>query len=252
MIEALVFDLDDTLVNEVASVNSAFLESCRRARERYGLSPDDLHATIRKTCREIWFESPARAYCMNVGISSWEGLWAQFEGDDENLRILKQWSPTYRFESWSESLRRYGIDDQSFAEELAEAYIINRRQRHIVFGDAKPILESLQGNYKLGMLTNGAPDLQREKINGAGIGSYFDMIIVSGDYGIGKPDARIFKIILSANKAAMIGNSLKSDIKGAHSAGIKSIWLNRTGEENDESATPDMEIRGLDELIGIF
>ena len=90
MIKALIFDLDDTLVNELASVNSAFLAACRLGEERYGVPPDDLHAAIRETCREFWYNSPARAYCLNVGISSWEGLWARFEGDEENLKILRQ------------------------------------------------------------------------------------------------------------------------------------------------------------------
>ena len=76
--KALIFDLDDTLVVEEASAEAAFLETCELAKVRYGINPQDLHATLRQTCRNLWHDSPARAYCLEIGISSWEGLWARF------------------------------------------------------------------------------------------------------------------------------------------------------------------------------
>ena len=118
IINTLVFDLDDTLVVEQASAEAAIIETADLARARYGLDPREMHTTLRKTCREMWFKSPSHPYCKKVGISSWEGLWAEFIGPDENLRALRNWAATYRYESWHTSLTRHGIADPDLAAEL--------------------------------------------------------------------------------------------------------------------------------------
>lgn len=251
--KALVFDMDDTLVLEVPSAEAAFIETCKLAEKEYGLDPHDLHQTVRETCRSFWYQSPARPYCLEVGISSWEGLWARFLGDDENLQILRQWSPEYRYNSWCDSLRKYGIDDRGLADRLASAFPANRRKRHIVFEDAVPTLEELKPFFRLGLLSNGAPDLQWEKIHGAGIEDYFDEIVISGELGIGKPRPEIFEAILARlgarpDEAVMVGNSLKADIAGAQAAGIPAVWLNRPEDVNDGNIIPDHEISGLIQL----
>jgi len=251
--KALIFDMDDTLVVEEASAEAAFLETCALAKVRYGIDPRDLHATLRETCRTFWRRSPARVYCVHIGISSWEALWARFLGEDENLRILRKWAPIYRQDSWYHALRRYGVDDPEFAGELALAFPKKRRKRHVVYDDVEPALEALGRAFRLGLLSNGVPDLQREKIEGSGIEKYVVEIVISGEVGVGKPDPRIFEIILNRlgiqpQEAVMVGNSLRSDIGGAQAVGMKAVWLNRDGKSRDESVVPDLEIRGLEEL----
>ena len=95
-ISAIIFDLDDTLVVEVASAETAFLETCELAQQEYGIEPDQLHKTVRQKARQLWYNYPARDYCVAIGISSWEGLWARFHGDKLHLKSLRQWSPIYR------------------------------------------------------------------------------------------------------------------------------------------------------------
>lgn len=252
--EAIVFDMDDTLVIEEASAADAFLETCRLAEERFGINTEELHATIRETCRKLWHESPARAYCLEIGISSWEGLWARFEGDDDpNLRILREWGPSYRLDSWHNALKKFGVDDIEFASQLGDAFGKNRRKHHVLYNDVESFLEEFSKLYRLGLLSNGAPDLQREKIEGTGIGRHFTEIVISGEVGYGKPDRRIYELILSRlsvrpERAMMIGNSLKSDIKGAQAIGMKAAWLNRNGMSRDNSIVPDLEAPNLREL----
>ena len=60
------------------------------------------------------------------------------------------------------------------------------------------------------------------------------------------------KLGISAEKAVMVGNSLKSDIAGARQVGVKAVWLNRDGKENDNSAKPDYEINSLNELSSVL
>jgi len=255
--KALIFDLDDTLVVEKASAEAAFLRTCELARLRYGIDPAALHATLRRTCRRFWHNAPARAYCVEIGISSWEGLWARFHGRRESLQILRAWAPRYRRDSWRQALREHGVDDETFALELAETFPTHRRELHVVYDDVRPTLEYFGRSHRLGLLTNGAPDLQREKIEGAGVARYFDDIVISGDVGVGKPDPRIYEIMLSRLsatpvQAVMIGNSLTSDVAGPQRVGMKAVWLNRAGQAHADGVTPDLEVSDLNELQRAF
>lgn len=255
--KALIFDMDDTLIVEETSAEAAFLQTCELARVRHGIEPRELHATVRRTCRRLWHAVPVRPYCVEIGISSWEALWARFEGPGEPLGILREWAPTYRRDSWHEALRQHGIDDIGFALELAETFGLNRRRLHIIYEDVRPALEHFRPLLPLGLLTNGAPDLQREKLKGAGIADYFDQVIISGDLGVGKPDPRIYEAILSrlgvtTREAVMVGNSLESDIQGAQAIGMKAVWLNRAGTSRDGAIVPDAEVRSLTELKRII
>jgi putative hydrolase of the HAD superfamily len=253
MMDALVFDLDDSLVVDEASAAAAFLDACRVAESAAGILPDQLFSTIKRVCREIWHRSPARKYCIEIGISSWEGLWADFQGADENISLLRAWAPEYRKNSWHSALRQHGVGDEALALKLVDTYIEARRARHVDYDDVVPCLEEFKGKCRLGLLTNGDPWLQRRKIEGAGIRSYFDVIVVSGEEGIGKPDARIFRTMLSRlgvtpAESAMIGNSLKDDIRGAQQVGMKAVWINRGGKVNDKFIRPDLVISTLWEL----
>jgi len=253
-LKALLFDLDDTLVVEKASAASAFLETCQLAAQRCDLDPESLHKTVRRTCRELWYHRcPARPYAVDVGISSWEALWSQFEGDNEHLAALRAWAPHYRRQSWRDALLEHNIDDIDLAGELAETFPHRRRRRHVVYPDVRPALDGLRRSYRLALLTNGASDLQREKIAGAGIASYFDEILVAGDLGVAKPNARMFTTILARlevepNEAVMAGDSLSKDIRGAQAVGIKAVWINRKGAPRHDGVTPDLEVTNLAEF----
>jgi putative hydrolase of the HAD superfamily len=256
-VDALIFDLDDTLIVEEACAEAAFVEAGELARIRYGLDPHELHATLRKTCRELWYAFSSHPYCKRIGISSWEGMWAEFTGAGPDLTALREWAPAYRYGSWKAALHSFGIDDSDLAAKMAEAFPRLRRKKNVVHGDAVRALEQFSRSHKLGLLTNGAPDLQRRKINGAGIAKYFSHILISGEVGIGKPDPRLFTMILDRMKtsgatALMIGNSLASDIQGAQDAGMQAVWINRSGPVPQAGITPDWEISTLDELNTIL
>ncbi|MBW2646771.1 MAG: HAD family hydrolase [Deltaproteobacteria bacterium] len=252
-IKAVIFDLDDTLVVEQASAQDAFLAACALVHKRYDIDPTELCQTVREKARELWHRSPARPYCVSIGISSWEGLWARFYGDEPNLKILREWAPIYRRESWDRALAEHGVDNLLFADELAAVFQKERRVRHIVYLDVEPVLKDLREKYKLGLVTNGAPDLQREKLRGSKLGAFFDVVIISGEVGIGKPDPRIFNLVcerlnVGSETAVVVGDTLGRDISGAQRAGIRAIWLNRDNRERNGSVEPDHEVESLSEL----
>lgn len=231
---AVLFDLDDTLVADDAATEAAFLAACAPARAVYGLDPPALAQTVRRQARRLWRAAPTIGYCRAIGISSSEGLRARFPGDDPPLAALRAWAPAYRREAWSGALAEHGVRDPAFAERLAAAFVAERGARHLVFPDVVPALTALQSRYRLALVTNGSADLQRAKLAGAGLARYFDATIVSSEVGAGKPAPRPFLAALAAlgadpTAAVMVGDSLERDIAGAQRAGLRAVWLDRTG-----------------------
>lgn len=252
--EAILFDLDDTLVVEESSVEEAFLATSAHVYQRYELAPQIFTRSIREHARRIWQASPTITYCRTIGISSWEGLWARFLGNDPNMKALREWAPVYRRDAWSSALAEHGVNDISFGEELATIFQDERRSRHIPFPDSEPVLKELRAGYGLGLVSNGVPDLQREKIEGANLAHYFNSITISGEVGVGKPDPRIFeaamqKLDVEPEAALMVGNSLKRDIAGARQAGLRAVWVNRLGFEPGDDVKPVIEVKSLFELL---
>ena len=256
-IKSILFDLDDTLVVEGAAADAAFLATCERAHEKHGINPEALHQSVRYHARELWRASTTITYCRAIGISSWEGLWARFLGSDPNLKRLRTWAPTYRREAWFRALTDHDVNDLSFAEQLSDIFPSERREQHLVFSDVEDGLTSLREIYRLALVTNGAPDLQREKIQKVNLAQYFDTILISGEVGVGKPDCRIFKLALDAlaaspSETVMVGDSLTRDILGAQRAGLKGIWLNRLESDAADQVTPDVQITNLSQLQEIL
>lgn len=252
---AVLFDLDDTLVADDAATEAAFLATCAPAGARYGLDSGALARAVRRHARRLWRVAPTIGYCRAIGISSSEGLRARFTGDDPNLAALRAWAPTYRREAWSRALADCGVRDAALAEELASTYGVERGARHLVFPDVVPVLTALGRTCRLALVTNGAPDLQRAKLCGAGLAPYFAAVIVSGEVGAGKPDPRPFALALAAlradpTEAAMVGDSLARDIAGARRAGLRGIWLDRTGAGGGvDGVRPDARIMDLRQLV---
>ena len=256
-ITAILFDMDETLVVDDAAAEEAMLATCQRAAPQYGVEATVLSDAVRRYARELWRASPVHGYGRAMGISSWEALWGRFLGDDPNITALREWAPGYRREAWSWALVELGVRDTADAERWSAMFQQERRARHRVFPDAEPCLMELKQHYRLALLSNGAPDLQREKLEASGLGGYFETVVISGEVGIGKPEPGIFLLVLerlgvSPQAAVMGGDSRARDIQGAQRAGIRAIWLNRTGVAPSDGVVPDAQIRSLAELSALL
>lgn len=248
--DALLVDLDDTLIPDESAAEAAFLAACAPVADHFDLDPAAVALSARTCARQVWRASEHIDYCQSIGISSWEGLWAGFEGNAPELRRLHAWAPTYRREAWRRALARHGVDDPAYAEHLAERFRHERRQRNAMFPDAVEVLPKLARRLPLALVTNGAPDLQHFKIDASGVRPYFLTIVVSGEVGIGKPNPRplhraLRQLDCDPARAAMVGNSLTSDIAGARRAGVSGIWLNRELAKVSGDIRPDAAISSL-------
>lgn len=198
------------------------------------------------------------AYCDTIGISPTECLWGAFSGDSAPMKALARWAATFRSECWFRALADIGITNRVLAEELAARFMQERGACHIVFPEVEEVLKTLQESYQLALLTNGAADMQRDKIAGSHLEPYFKTIVISGEVGIGKPDPQIFRLALTPlaaqpSEAVMVGDSLFRDISGAQQTGIKAIWINRCGMNEPEAAIiPDAQITSLTRLPAVL
>ncbi len=245
-IDTLLFDLDDTLLIEWDSAKTSFIETVHQVDPL--IDGEVFVKTIIEEARKIWYELPTIAYCRKVGISTWEALWADFTGEHEQLKLLRQYAPDYRFQAWHNTLIKFDITDNNTALTLSNEFIRIRNTKHILFPETREVLETFKTTYKLGLITNGTPGLQWKKIHGGDLKNYFQYIAISGEHNTRKPDTKIFETILHAlnsekGRTIMIGNSIDSDIKGAQNAGIKNVWINRNNHSADIS--PDHEIDNL-------
>ncbi|MEQ6377986.1 HAD family hydrolase [Bacillaceae bacterium S4-13-56] len=255
---AIIFDLDDTLIWDQKSVKTAFIATCQVAEKKYGLNAAKLEDAVREEARKLYSSYETYPFTQMIGINPMEGLWGDFLDDQEDFRKMKEIAPSYRQEAWTNGLRKLGIDDPSFGQELAECFPEERKKAPFVYEDTFETLDQLKGKYKLLLLTNGSPDLQNTKLEiTPELVPYFDEIVISGDFGRGKPDKSIFEYALtlldvSTKEALMVGDNLNTDILGANRAGIPSVWVNRHQVERDDMVIPTYEITHLGELFKIL
>jgi putative hydrolase of the HAD superfamily len=100
------------------------------------------------------------------------------------------------------------------------------------------VLEQLRGGpgagarRPLGIITNGPAEVQRDKVDLLDIRHLVDFVIISGEFGVSKPDPAIYAEALnkagaSAHDTVFVGDSAEHDIAGAHASGLRTVWVNR-------------------------
>ena len=256
---AVLFDLDDTLLWDERSVEEAFEITCRTAAKAADIQASELLQAVRQEARLLYESYETFAFTQMIGINPYEGLWANFTaGDQPEFRRLQELAPVYRRESWRKGLQKLGIENDALAGDLAEQFAAERRKRPYVYEETFDVLQSLKGKVKLLLLTNGSPDLQQEKLDGVPeLAPYFDHIVISGNFGKGKPDPSIFihalgLLEIPPEQAVMVGDKLTTDIKGGNAAGLTTVWINRNDRMKDPDIVPDFEVQSLTELHSIL
>ncbi|GAF06117.1 2-haloalkanoic acid dehalogenase [Paenibacillus pini JCM 16418] len=100
----------------------------------------------------------------------------------------------------------------------------------MLIDQAKEVVTVLRKKYKTGLITNGKTNIQYGKIDQIGMRNDFDIIIVSEEAGVKKPDPSIFEMACTAldvrsEECIYIGDHPMNDIEGAFRAGMETIWM---------------------------
>lgn len=210
MPKVVIFDLDDTLCDHAFSVQS---------KVRYSFEPfiDDTDLLD-------------EAVEMALSLSRWGS------------------------EHFADVFLELGITAEAALAEARARYVSDRFRDLLLYDDSLISIEAITRIADIGMITNGPTDIQQPKIDLLGIEHLFPFILISGSVGIWKPDPAIFEMALeqagaSPEEAIYVGDSPVADVPGAHSVGMRPVWMNRAGIDWPGEEPPHLEVRTMAELV---
>jgi HAD superfamily hydrolase (TIGR01509 family) len=163
---------------------------------------------------------------------------------------LKHDLSSVRRESIRVALYRAG-ENPLLAEQAFDVFFA-QRQRVTLFEDARPALEFLSTRVPLVSVSNGNANLEL-----VGLASHFRGSISAREFGVGKPDPRIFHAAAGAlditpEEMLHVGDDATLDVLGALNAGMQAAWLNRADHLWPHEQQPDVTVTNLLELCELF
>ena len=163
---------------------------------------------------------------------------------------LKHDLSAVRRESIRLALYRAG-EDPLLADDAFEAFFA-ARQRVELFDDVRPALQSLSGRFPLVSLSNGNADLER-----VGLAPYFRAAVSAREFGVGKPDPRIFHAAAGAvdvmpEHVLHVGDDATLDVVGALNAGMQAVWVNREDHAWPHPQQPHATVTSLSQLCELL
>jgi putative hydrolase of the HAD superfamily len=232
-VNTVLIDLDDTLLDYSGGVDLSWRSACASVAAPTGVDAAVLEAALVEARRWFWSD-PARHR-------------------RERVNMVKAWQQIA-----ARALATCRCPTESIALAMAEDYAARRREAMTLFPDARVTLERFRAaGVAMALVTNGDARQQRDKIERHDLARFFDVIVIEGEFGAGKPDEAVYRHALDGLKAqaadaVMIGDHLEFDVGGSQRLGIRGIWLDRAGEglPAECAVTPHRIIRGLGELHG--
>lgn len=240
-IEAVIFDLDDTLISWSEPAVSWDEFSLERANQvcRYlveaGHNPPEtaeFHKYFQKRMRQTWDDARQNWLIPSMGELMHQIL-LELDVAAEQLDM----------------------------RQLLEHYNWGVYPGVVPFDDTHMVLEELKRrNYKIGLVTNSIfPMWMRDvELEAYELLHYFDARVTSGDVGVLKPHPEIYKRILGMldvrpDQAVFVGDRPTNDIAGANEVGLVSILMAPPHLERElDGVVPDYTIQSLSELIPLL
>jgi putative hydrolase of the HAD superfamily len=228
----LLVDLDDTVIDYGGSAVPSWRAVCQwAALQAPGLNADALYAAIDGVRRWYWSD-PERHRQGRADLRA------------ASRRIVQQ------------ALDELGCDRGGFALAIAERYRDLRDESVHVLPGAVDALEQLRRyGVRLGLVTNGTAADQRAKIERFDLARHFDHILIEGEFGCGKPEARVYRAAMEALRAHpedtwFVGDNLEWDVAAPQRQGLRGIWIDtaRAGLPDGTSVQPHRIIHALAEL----
>ncbi len=234
---AILFDLDDTLIRAYAQPEEAWRRLLHVFSAHLDIHDDavaleKVRVAIMEEARAFWNDQAAAA--------EWR------------LKI-----PEARRLSVRQGLKRLGRPDDGLADRIADAFTEMRRQEYRLYPDAHATVDALRSRgVKLALVTNGASEMQRAKIERFDLEHRFDHIQIEGEFGQGKPEPAVYRHALErlgceACDAWMVGDNYEWEVVAPQKLGMAGIWYDPFGAGVPAHATarPTRIITRLSELV---
>ncbi|WP_254521910.1 HAD family hydrolase [Natrinema caseinilyticum] len=214
-VEAISFDLDDTLI-------------------RYTRSPGE----VLRVCFDRLDLEPL------FSVAEYYARYDEFAERCDSMDEL-------RSECFAVLAAENGYKRQR-GEDVADVFSNERDQSNVELRpSAARLLDELSQEYQLAIVTNGARDAQKWKIEAVSLDRWFEMIVIAGHDTPPKPDPEPFNRVVKSLGATPettvhIGDSLETDIAGATAAGLNSVWISESPASRENG--PTFRVNTLDDL----
>jgi len=191
--DAVLFDVDDTL--------------CRYRRSGEEL----LDAAFERTGHEPF-----------ITLEAYHDRYPEYVDESDSMVDLRE-------RCFAAIAAEAGYDPQT-GRRVARAYADERDHGNVEPLEGVDRTLSAFSDLPLGVVTNGAPEMQSRKIAALGLEDAFDVVVHAGYDAPAKPSPAPFQEALSeldvrADRTYHVGNSLSSDVAGARAAGVGAVWL---------------------------
>ncbi|MEM7575993.1 MAG: HAD family hydrolase [Planctomycetota bacterium] len=237
---ALLLDLDDTILDTTLSATRVWHATAEAFAEEIGSPPEVFHPVLDASRKWYWAD-PQRNHAGRLDVRR-----SRVEVTIHGLEALK--------------LNRTPAELEDLAERFTQHYSDHRVGSMRFFDEAKETLEAFyEQGMPMALVTNGDAFGQREKVERFGLERYFRAVLIEGEQGFGKPDARVFAKALSAceveaQDAWCVGDNLSWEVAAPQRLGITGIWLDWAGDAlpEDSEIVPDAVVRGISELPALI
>lgn len=191
---------------------------------------------------------------LNAYIECNKALWTLYNQG----QISKEYLMMERFRHVLSEAGCQAPYDKVLARHLDRVYLECLGQLGTLVPGARELLVYLRDKgYKIGVLSNGFREVQHNKLRSAGIDGLVDLVVLSDDIGINKPDPRLFthaagRAGTSPQHSLMIGDNPDTDIAGAIRSGWHSIYFNRDGRQQSLPEGTTIEITSLQQAMELL
>lgn len=149
-------------------------------------------------------------------------------------------------------------DIHADAAKLATDYLHWLGHLGELFPGARDVLNALDEHCSLGLITNGYASVQRARMKIHDLDQFFDTVVISGEIGVAKPDARFFAHGFAQlpdspepTNVLVVGDSLTSDMAGAVGSGLATCWFNPGHKSRPTDLALDFVIDDLAQIPAI-
>ncbi|MDE6490953.1 MAG: YjjG family noncanonical pyrimidine nucleotidase [Muribaculaceae bacterium] len=177
-------------------------------------------------------------------------LWEEYNGGT----ITKEYLMLERFRRPLADAGCPAPFEKVLARHLDRAYLDLLGDMSALVPGARSLLEYLRSRgYRIGVLSNGFREVQHRKLRSSRIDHLIDLVVLSDDIGINKPDTRLFdyasdRAATTPRHCTMVGDNPDTDIAGALRAGWRAIYFDRDGESGPCRYQEALTITALHQL----
>lgn len=236
MYKTIIFDLDDTLTDNLENVRYAFKKVLEYKKEKY---TEEKFSRFCEIDERTWADR-----AKGILITPYE--------DDKVKKA--EWLRASRF------IKYFGEENITYNEAVRVNNIYMNGMKEVVVpqeGAYELIKYLYDKKYKIVIATNGPIIPLKSKIEKLGIQKFIDTIFASEEVGYMKPHFEYFEGLLkkakvkNKDKILFVGDDLEKDIKGSIDYNIDVCWCNYKNKTNNKYKI-NYEIYKLSELKNIL